>query len=507
MQNSNEDKRTLTRGKKLAFALASLLLGFVPLIVAEFALRSAGLGQVSDVDDPFIGFVNVRPLFEANNDSQQYEITEQRQTFFRPDSFSIHKQANEYRIFCLGGSTVQGRPYAIETAFSTWLELSLQTADPRHKWEVVNCGGVSYASYRLAPIMRELLDYQPDMFVLYTGHNEFLEDRTYGPIKRTPPWIARSHVWLSRLRTYNALRSLSIRLRQNPREKTERDRPQLPEEVDALLDYRGGLSDYHRDDVWRSGTIAHFEFNLRRMVALAHEHGVPIILVNPVSDLKDTPPFKFAHRGDLTGDEQKRFEQLWDEAKKEGISVNERIALLRQTIAIDDAHAGVHFHLGKCYLNQQQFDLAKDEFTAAKDEDICPLRILTPMQQIIKRVARDTGTPLIDAQLLFAQLTRDGITGNEWLVDHVHPSMRGHQRLASALFDELVRQDLVHPTSGWELRREKVFRDHMQSLDAMYFIRGQQRLKGLQLWTQGRASLIKTPRPSPSPPPATAEPK
>ena len=116
---------------------------------------------------------------------------------------------------------------------------------------------------------------------------------------------------------------------------------------------------------------------------------------------------------------------------------------------------------------------------------------------------------MIDAQLLFAQLTRDGITGNEWLVDHVHPSMRGHQRLASALFDELVRQDLVHPTSGWELRREEVFRDHMQSLDAMYFIRGQQRLKGLQLWTQGRASLIKTPRPSPSPspPPATAEPK
>ena len=343
--------------------------------------------------------------------------------------------------------------------------------------------------------MREVLDYQPDMFILYTGHNEFLEDRTYGPIKRTPTWIARSHVWLSRC----ALTMLSDPCRfasDKNRGNVCADRPQLPAEVDALLDYRGGLSDYHRDDTWRSGTIAHFEFNLRRMVALAHEHGVPIILVNPVSNLKDTPPFKFAHRGDITGDEQKRFEQLWDEAKREGISVNERIALLRQAIAIDDAHAGVHFHLGKCYLNQQQLDLAKDELTAAKDEDICPLRILTPMQKIIKRVARDTGTPLIDAQLLFEQLTRDGITGNEWLVDHVHPSMRGHQRLASALFDELVRQDLAHPTSGWELRRDEVPTTRSCSTPCTSSAAKIAAQRSSAPGSQGRASLIKTPDPS-----------
>ena len=45
-------------------------------------------------------------------------------------------------------------------------------------WQVVNCGGVSYASYRLTPILEEVLTYQPDLMIVCTGHNEFLEARS-----------------------------------------------------------------------------------------------------------------------------------------------------------------------------------------------------------------------------------------------------------------------------------------------------------------------------------------
>ena len=31
------------------------------------------------------------------------------------------------------------------------LELSLRAARPEREWDVINCGGVSYASYRLVP--------------------------------------------------------------------------------------------------------------------------------------------------------------------------------------------------------------------------------------------------------------------------------------------------------------------------------------------------------------------
>src|SRR5690606_6623553 len=130
------------------------------------------------------------PLFVANPETGNYEIPEARQVYFRPESFPIRKGLGEYRIFCLGGSTVQGRPYSVETSFTTWLEISLHAADPSRKWNVVNCGGVSYASYRLAPILEEVLRYEPDMIVLCTGHNEFLEDRTYRGVKATSPQVA-----------------------------------------------------------------------------------------------------------------------------------------------------------------------------------------------------------------------------------------------------------------------------------------------------------------------------
>ncbi len=63
----------------------------------------------------------------------------------------------------LGGSTVQGHPFSVETSFTTWLELSLKAADPSRHWRVVNCAGVSYATYREAIVVKELLGYKPDL--------------------------------------------------------------------------------------------------------------------------------------------------------------------------------------------------------------------------------------------------------------------------------------------------------------------------------------------------------
>ena len=187
-------------------------------ILAAIALALAAAGSVSaaapirltvpsvDYDDPFVGFRAVTPLFELNSDGTRYEIPPARLKFFSPESFAANKPADEYRIFILGGSTVQGEPYLPQTSFTTWLEIGLQAADPSRRWEVVNCGGVSYASYRLLPIMQELMAREPDLFIFYEGHNEFLEDRTYEHIKHAPWLVAAAQESLGRLRTRVAKR-------------------------------------------------------------------------------------------------------------------------------------------------------------------------------------------------------------------------------------------------------------------------------------------------------------
>ena len=166
----------------------ALLLGLLSLGIMEGVLTLGDWGKPDPAEDPFMGFGEVIPLFQLNEDGDAYEIlAKSRLEWFYPQSFPAKKAENAYRIFCLGGSTVAGRPYTVETALSSWLKLLLEYAQPSRPWEVINCGGVSYASYRLVPILDEILKaYQPDLIILYTGQNEFLEDRTYEHVKSLP---------------------------------------------------------------------------------------------------------------------------------------------------------------------------------------------------------------------------------------------------------------------------------------------------------------------------------
>ncbi|HEU5116425.1 MAG TPA: SGNH/GDSL hydrolase family protein, partial [Isosphaeraceae bacterium] len=238
-----------SRWRAVGFRLAALGVGLLPLLLCELTLHAFDVGRSIPPEDPFVGFSATYPLFELDPTRTRYQTAANRLVYFQRDTFAAHKSPREYRVFVFGGSTVQGRPFAIETAFSTWLELSLQAADPSRVWQVVNCGGVSYASYRLAPIVDEILHYKPDLVILCTGHNEYLEDRSYDTLKSVPGGVRWPLEVLSNTRTARLLEGLV----RSVSEPEEQKRPLLAAEVDAMLDYRGGLARYHRDDAWHSG--------------------------------------------------------------------------------------------------------------------------------------------------------------------------------------------------------------------------------------------------------------
>jgi hypothetical protein len=250
----------------------------------------------------------------------------------------------------------------------------------------------------------------------------------------------------------------------------------------------------------------HFRFNLRRMVEMAHDAGVPVILLNPVSNL-ETPPFKSEHRAGITDADRKRFDALRDEARGwSGKSREEAIAVLQRAIAVDDQHAGIHYDLGQCYKDVGRLDEARTELVRAKDLDICPLRIVEPMNQATLDIARATGTPVIDLVAFFAARSPGGITGDNWLLDHVHPSMTGHKLIAGLLLDEMVRLGYVYPRPNWTAERDRLYRRNMDSLDDFYYLMGQKRLGNLKLWSEGRGNRTRKPSKSQEGPLAPARP-
>ncbi len=491
---------TKSRRRSWLFRFMAVLFGCSLVLLLEATLWLVGLGKIEDPGDPFLGFSETVPLFELHEPSNRYIIPASRQVFFQPDSFGAKKESNEFRIFCLGGSTVQGRPYSIETSFTTWLELELRAADPATKWEVVNCGGVSYASYRLLPILKETLDYQPDLFIIYTGHNEFLEERTYSGIKNRPRWLAKLQDKLYQSRIYCTAWQLL------GRQEKAADVVDLPAEVDALLDYQGGLAKYHRDDAWRDDVVSHYSYNLLRMTHIARAANVPILFVNPVSNLRDTPPFKVELNDELTDTQRADFLERWEAAKNASWEdLQTKATLTQAALELDNRHADAHFLLAKVYDAMGDAEHAKQEYLRAKDEDICPLRMLESMHSELQRVAEQTNTRLVDARQFFELRAGLRIPGDDLLIDHVHPRIEQHQQLASLLFAELKKDGIVTVEDGWEDRRRKLVELNFASLPENYFPESVERLRGLQKWAEGRVTRLKPDSAVPSATPSAMD--
>lgn len=469
------------------FRLLAVLLGFAVVGLLEGGLRLWGVQPLPVSRDPFISFSEDSTLFVQNAAGTEYQTSADRIDFFRPQNFPVHKQKNTFRVFVLGGSTVQGRPYAVETSFTNWLKLNLEAADPTRTFEVVNCGGVSYASYRLVPILRETLHYEPDLFIIYSGHNEFLEDRSYASLKHRPELLRRTQSTVLNLRLATVIQSL-LPAAQNSRNSEPEN--VLATDVNALLDFQQGLEKYHRDPEHRQAIMDHYAFNVRQIILLAHQAGVPLLLVNPVSNLKNCIPFKSEFAPRLTAAEKAEVNSLWKAADEcSWDQSDQKLDYWRQATNIDDSHAALLYGVGKTYEYLKRYPEAKVWFIKAKDADVCPLRMREPMHASLLRLSQQYDVPLVDARRLFEQKTLDGIPGSELLVDHVHPSIEGHQLIADAIFDKMCALQLIAAPPDWESTRDRLRTEQLEALDQKYFLRGALRLKRLQGWARGRSTL------------------
>lgn len=434
--------------------MIALAIFFVGL---ESVLILTGVKPLSVSEDPFVGFSGNIPLFveQVQPDGTVMLVTsENKLKNFNLQRFPKVKGSRTYRIFCMGGSTTYGHPYLDPLSFCGWLREFLRAADPSVNWEVINAGGISYASYRVASLMDELSRYQPDMFIVYSGQNEFLEERTYRNIRKTPAWLKGFKSNLSRTRTYTAIhRALNAGSRKDSPSADKQNL--LPEEVKDVLSKTIGPSSYHRDDVLKKQIIEHYRFNLRRMAAIARSSGSKIMFVTPASNMKDMPPFKSENRPGMSAAEKESWESLYLQGQKLLVSGKALEALAKFTAAseIDSRHANLNFRMGQALFSLKRFGEAKRSFQTAIDEDICPLRILSPMSQLVSEIAAESGVPLINFEKLIeddsSRRYGQTIPGDEYFLDHVHPTLEGTRMLALALLDQLVRQGIARPDAHW----------------------------------------------------------
>lgn len=426
--------------KESAFALAVALVLF---LTVEGILYIAGVEPLHERTDPFVGFAGYSPLFvetRTPDGESVFATADAKFNWFNQQRFPVGKAVGVTRVFCLGGSTTYGRPYDDRTSFCGWLRAFLPAVDPSRQWEVINAGGISYASYRVVRLMEELVRHEPDLFIVYTGHNEFLEKRTYERLLGTPEFMRDLASLASRLRLYSLLSDVIYP-----------GKDVLETEIDALLDDSVGPEDYHRDDPMRDAVLEHFRISLQRMTRIGQESGAEIIFVTPASNIRDFSPFKSEPSAGL---DSVRIHQigLLKESIAEHLDNQEHkqaADLAIQALAIDPRDAELLFFEGRALLALGKIDEARRAFIAARDEDVAPLRALTPVPGIVAEVASENGNALVDFAGMIEERSPGGIPGEGHFLDHVHPSIEVNRMLGLALVDEMIEMGFATPASTW----------------------------------------------------------
>ena len=112
----------------------------------------------------------------------------------------------------------------------------------------------------------------------------------------------------------------------------------------------------------------------------------------------------------------------------------------------------------------------------------------TSLEAAMQQVVEENRLPFLTAHELLRANTTNGIVGDNVLVDHVHPSFRGHEDIAIAIAEWMLSAQFAssHNPDWKQAMREKC-QQRLQSLDNLYFLRGQRHLENLKLWAAGRS--------------------
>ncbi len=166
------DRPDISRLPRVKVVLYSLL-----PVIALLAVLEGGARLLETVWPPLpadygMGFNDDSRVFMSTGGEHPLMVTRpQKNISFACQSFSTPKPANTYRIFFLGESNV----FYLQGEITELAERLCKADTKGRRIEIVNMGGCAYGSSRLLRVAQEIIEYEPDMMLVYIGHNEFEE--------------------------------------------------------------------------------------------------------------------------------------------------------------------------------------------------------------------------------------------------------------------------------------------------------------------------------------------
>lgn len=432
------------------FTIILLALPVLFFVVLETGLRLGHYG--GDLNLVLLRQDGEARWYQINRDVAKRYFTDEDITVpeARGESFRYQKLPNTFRIFCLGESSTAGWPYQFNATFPSLLHDRLALLFPDRDIEVINVGISAISSYSVLDFVHELVQYEPDLFLMYLGHNEF-----YGALgaastqhissNRT---VVRLFMQLEKLRLYLLLRNgvHSLKRMVAPAPSTGGSR--------TLMEMMIGHNTIPlQSPLYRQG-VENFSANLSDILQTIHSRRVPVLVGTLVSNLADLEPFESQFRdGFREKDEWSALVQQGQDRFSAG-QYQSALASFQQAAQLDSMPAMLSFRIGQCYRALHRYEAARQAFIRARDLDVVRFRAGSDFNDVIRTVCAQQQVPVVEVERAFQERSAEGLIGYELLLEHVHPNFFGYFVMADAFCRAMAAHDIITASSQWPWQRD-----------------------------------------------------
>lgn len=448
----------------IAFRMISILFPFLLLFLVEIVLRSFHYGNDLSL---FIEYPQDKNYLFLNPDaSKRYFSNQKNATTGNIEPFKKKKETGTLRFFVLGESTTIGYPYFHNGSFHRWLLYRLTHSYPGQKFEIVNISLTAVNSYTVAGFAKEVVNYEPDAVLIYTGHNEYYGALGVGSTENIAGnrFLIKLILKLRDLKIVQLITSLYgkiINAAVNKNQDSDGTRMQRMVSEQRIP---------YESDLYKRG-VEQFRSNMDETLELFSKNHIPVLISNLVSNEKDLKPFVsfpvdsiqfpgflLNYRLGLRAFNNKNYSSAYNFLKAANKNYSE--------------NAECNYYLGKLSYDAKNYSEANQYFSKAKDLDGLRFRAPEDLNTILTQLtSKYSNTHLVDMKSVFEVYSANQIIGNELILEHVHPNLMGYALMSDAFFNVIDKQKIIK-TSGEKMSFDVLLKEmpitKVDSLSGIY---------------------------------------
>ncbi|HWV65044.1 hypothetical protein [Chitinophaga sp.] len=425
----------LRKKRMLVIKIISILFPFLIIGGVEAGLRLFNYGhslQLFITAPQHPGYYQLNPAA-----SLKYFSNADIATKGNSELFKQVKDSGTLRVFVLGESTTIGYPYFHNGSFHRWLQFRLMHTNPDKHLEIINLSLTGVNSYTVEGFAKELLPYQPDAVLIYTGHNEYYGCLGTGSTDKVAgnSFLVHLVLQLRKLRITQLMANALHKVSSLKPSGTEGGGKTRMEMMVAEQQIPFGSPMYERG-------ITQFTNNMDNTLRMLDEAKVPVFISNLVSTEKDLFPF-ISIAPDST--KYPGFGTAYRQGEQ-AIAKGDSTAALQYFLAAENscnAHAGCNYYLGELWLQKGDTTAAKTYYDKARDLDGLRFRAPSKLNKVLLDLcSKYKNAHLVDANAAFEAASPGHIIGNSLILEHVHPNLNGYALLSDGFYNTMKKQGL-----------------------------------------------------------------